>query len=138
MKQPIKIILLIGVLLLIMYLTLQTPKQTWALTYKAQNFILRLFPDGTAPKWISDGKQFRHFAHIPEYFLLGLVLCSVFSDHRNGLLLALALGLLIGLCDECLKIALPTREFSLSDFTFDAIGLALAAVIYELSTLWRK
>ena len=138
MKNYLKILLLLFALLLILFLTLQTPEQTWSLTRAVQSFLLRMFPDGRAPAWITDGQQLRHAAHIPEYFLLGLVLCSIFSDQNHGFLLALAFGILIGLCDECLKIALPTREFSLSDLAFDAIGLALAVALYKMRTGWIK
>ena len=129
-KHYIKIILLIVVLLLILYLTLQSPEQTWALTNAVQSFLLHLFPEGTAPNWITDGKLLRHAAHIPEYFLLGLALCAVFANKKHGLLLALLFGLLAGLADETLKIFLPTREFSLNDLIFDAIGIALANALW--------
>ena len=49
-------------LLLILFLTLQTPEQTWSLTRAVQSFLLRLFPDGRAPAWITDGQQLRHAA----------------------------------------------------------------------------
>ena len=131
MKHYIKIVLLIAVLLLILYLTLQSPEQTWALTHAVQSFLLRLFQDGTAPNWITDGKLLRHAAHIPEFFLLGLALCAVFTPHKHGLWLAIAIGLLISLCDETLKNFLPTREFSIRDLAFDAIGIVLAAALWE-------
>ncbi len=132
MRHLLRILPLLVIVLLILYLTLQTPEQTWALTHAIQNFLLRLFPDGTAPNWITDGKLLRHAAHIPEYFLLGLALCVVFADKKNSLLLTLTLGLLIGLCDESLKILLPTREFSLPDLTLDAIGIATAVAVFEI------
>ena len=131
MKHYIKIILLIIVLFLILFLTLQSPEQTWALTHTVQNFLLCLFPDGTVPNWITDGKLFRHAAHIPEYFLLGLALCAVFTPHKHGLWFTVAFGLLIGLCDETLKHFLPTRDFSARDLAFDAIGIVLAAALWE-------
>ena len=59
MKNYLKILLLLFALLLILFLTLQTPEQTWSLTRAVQSFLLRLFPDGAAPAWITDGKQLR-------------------------------------------------------------------------------
>lgn len=138
MKNCLKILLLLFALLLILCLTLQTPEQTWSLTRAVQSFLLRLFPNGTAPAWITDGKQLRHAAHIPEYFLLGLALCSVLKDRRHGLLLAIFFGILIGLADETLKFFLPTREFSLPDLIFDAIGISLAAVLFMILSRCQK
>ena len=138
MKNYLKILLLLFALLLILFLTLQTPEQTWSLTRAVQSFLLRLFPDGRAPAWITDGQQLRHAAHIPEYFLLGLALCSVLKDRKHGLLLAVFFGVLIGLADETLKIFLPTREFSLPDLAFDALGVSLAAVLFMILSLCQK
>ena len=138
MKHSLRILPLLVVILLILYLTLQSPGQTWALTHAVQNLLLRMFPEGTAPNWITDGNLLRHTAHIPEYFLLGLALCAAFADQKHGLLLALLLGILAGLTDETLKIFLPTREFSLPDFTFDAIGIAMSVALFEMRALWKR
>ncbi len=122
-----KKLLLAAVLLLMLYLTLQSPEKTLALSRWAQDIAVKLWPGETAPCWITDLNRFRSAAHLPEYLILGFVLCSTFD--KKTLWFPLLVGILIGLAEETLKIWLPTREFGLHDLIFDVIGVCLAIVV---------
>jgi len=68
----------------------------------------------------------RSGAHIVEYGILGITLCFCFGWKKT-----LWISPLYGLCDELLKIFLPTRHFSLVDIGMDIIGTLLAIYLYE-------
>ena len=118
-------VLLCTVIAAIIALTLQPPEQTVALSNWLRSKVVRL---GFNPS----SHQLRSDIHVPMYFVLGVVL-SLYGRARGWRLwMVLLVGCAIGALDECLKIALPTREFDWVDLCKDCVGIALASfLIFE-------
>ena len=138
----------------VLFLTLQPPESTQALSrsfiLEMRSFFkwLRNTELGRAcglgmPSWLRSPRQVRHWAHLPEYLLLGLCLWPALRRLLHGRMAAffalLSAGALIALLDEGLKHYLPTREFDAGDLLLDLLGIALAALIaLGLSILREK
>ncbi len=111
----------------IIYLTCQTPEQTWAITTWAQRS-LNVIGIQVA------SKPLRHYIHYVMYFVLGIAL-FIWKDDWWMVLVGFGIGLL----DESLKILLPTREFDWTDLLRDFAGIILAfLLVLCVSRLWRK
>lgn len=98
----------------IMFLTLQTPEQTHAVSSEAQVLLLQFID---AP-WIRNMVTLRRVLHAPLYFVLGVAA----AIWQNKWYKAAGICAFAALADETLKIFLPTREFGKEDLLFDAIG----------------
>lgn len=110
---------LLGISALIIFLlTIQSPEGTMNLSETVRGFLTRNGIECTA-------HQIRSFAHLPEFFLIGLFLALLFSSLNKKPWLAVIVGLLIGTADECLRIFLPTREFDPHDLIRDYIGVII-------------
>ncbi len=125
---------IIIILLLILFLTFQSP----ASTIQVSDGFMRLFkyflPE-VSGRWINDKHYFRSLMHIPLYFILGLAV----GFSIPHVIKAVSICSLIALTDEILKIFLPTREFQATDLGFDAIGfLTGIGIVFMFRLLKRK
>ncbi len=75
-------------------------------------------------------------AHALEYAILGLLLAravraaAMLEWPLTAALLALSLGMIVGVADELFQSAIPGRDSSAFDFMADAVGLALGQLVY--------
>lgn len=87
-------------------------------------------------------------AHIGEYGILGFLFMralrgsEVVSRSSVALVLAILLGLGVGLCDEIFQSFVPGRVSSAADFAADGAGLLLSGVAFfllesRLRSPWR-
>ena len=128
MKKWIATIVVLVVITGIIYLTLQSPEDTGALTKITQQYLSSV--------GINVGlKPLRHYIHYVLYFILGIATCNLCAVKNCKLRIGVLLGCGTGVLDECLKIWLPTREFDVFDLIRDFIGVVVAAL---LSVLIRK
>ncbi len=113
------------VILCVFLLTLQSPAGTGKLSE-------------TVKQWLEcigiscDSHTLRSNAHLAEYFVLGIALtlfCRELGWKNTQVIIA---GCGIGLLDECLKILLPTREFSWVDWLKDCTGVLVAVLIVSM------
>ncbi len=83
----------------------------------------------------------RKFAHLFEYFLLGVVLCNVYASfgvsRRTSTGYILFLGIFIGLLDESIQLFAPGRTALVTDIIIDFAGVSLAWLCYE-TWHWSK
>ncbi|HJS58515.1 MAG TPA: VanZ family protein [Vicinamibacteria bacterium] len=83
---------------------------------------------GRVPDWITHGAA---------YFLLGLLLCRALAGgfaarlQLHGALLAVAIAVVYGVCDEWHQSFVPSRESSAADVAKDAGGCALAVLLRQ-------
>ena len=107
----------------VLFLTLQGPEETTALSESVR-------------KWIGyqgSGAAFRSDVHLIEYFIVGLAVIGLARilgwKLWTGVLFACAFGLL----DEGIKILLPTREFGMVDLVKDFFGVFAALGVWKLT-----
>ena len=122
MKKIFASVLLILVLASVLFLALQGPAETNALSNRVWQFFKYLGYKGT-------NHQFRSDFHLIEYFVVGLA--SILFCQAMGwkIWIGAAMAMMIGLLEETLKIFLPTREFGAADLVKDCIGVLIATVI---------
>ena len=125
MKKVIAGLLLVVILAGVLFLALQGPKETTELSENVRKWFLKLGYRGTA-------SQFRSDFHLIEYFVVGLALMFFACAAHIRLWKALIAGCFIGLLEETLKIFLPTREFSATDWLKDCTGIAAAFLLVVL------
>ena len=83
-----------------------------------------------------DFKYSDKVAHTIEYGILGLLLARAVRATGKlewpltAALLALSMGMIVGVSDEMFQSLIPGRDSSAFDFFADASGLALAQLIY--------
>ena len=83
---------------------------------------------GRVPDWMTHGAA---------YFLLGLLLCRALAGgfaarlQWDGALLAVAIAVVYGVCDEWHQSFVPRRESSAADVMKDAGGCALAVLLRQ-------
>ncbi len=106
--------------LVIILLTLQSPKETLSLSREIQEFCKSIFPDASG-RWIIDMHWFRSLLHLPLYFALGCVVSFQVKKKWK----AVAFCGFVALSDEILKIFISTREFEVRDLAIDAIGFLI-------------
>ena len=122
MKKFFASALLILVLASVLFLALQGPAETNALSNRVRQFFKYLGYKGT-------NHQFRSDFHLIEYFVVGLA--SILFCQAKGwkIWIGAATAVMVGLLEETLKIFLPTREFGAIDLVKDCIGVLIATVI---------
>lgn len=85
--------------------------------------------------------QFRFndkFYHLMEYFGLGVLLARAFRAGRRAvppmrtLMLAVTLGVLVGVCDEIFQSFIPGRSSDIFDVLADTTGVLLSQVMFLL------
>ena len=133
LKIPAMILLLI-VAGAVLYLTFQGPQETTSLSEAFREKAMLLGYKG-------DVLQFRSDIHLLEYFIVGIAV-AIFGIVMNyPIWIPGVMGCGFGLIDECIKILLPTREFSAVDLIKDCIGVWVAvAVVYGVrwgSKRWK-
>lgn len=131
LKIPAMILLLI-VAGAVLYLTFQGPQETTSLSEAFREKAMLLGYKG-------DALQFRSDIHLVEYFIVGIAV-AIFGIVMNyPIWIPGVIGCGFGLIDECIKILLPTREFSAVDFIKDCVGVCVAvAVVYGVRWRMRK
>lgn len=117
--------LLILILVLNLFLTLQSPQGTVRLSEG-----LRLWLEQFG--FYSDFHSFRSNAHLLMFFLFGLILSLYGRECGWSWWVILFVGTGIGLIDEGIKVLLPTREFDLIDLIKDWAGVAIALLLIKL------
>ena len=124
-KKTVYGALLIAILALNLFLTLQSPQGTVRLSEG-----LRLWLEQFG--YFTDFHSFRSNAHLVMFFVFG-VIWSLFGRKCGWrwwvILLA---GCCVGLIDESIKVVLPTREFDVVDLIKNWIGVAVAVGLVEL------
>ena len=131
LKIPAMILLLI-VAGAVLYLTFQGPQETTSLSEAFREKAMLLGYKG-------DALQFRSDIHLLEYFIVGIAV-AIFGIVMNyPIWIPGVMGCGFGLMDECIKILLPTREFSAVDLVKDFVGVWVAvAVVYGVRKIIAK
>lgn len=126
------IILLLAVAGAVLYLTFQTPQETTALSEAFRKQAVLLGYKG-------DSIRFRSDIHLIEYFIAGAAVAVFGIVMRYPVWIPGVLGCGFGLIDECIKILLPTREFSAVDLIKDCIGVWIAVgVVYGIGWMIKE
>ena len=123
-KRHIYGALFITILLTNLFLTLQKPEHTVALSES-----IRLFLEQFGIH--SDFHSFRSNAHLLVYFVLGIPLALYGRESGWKWWVMILIGCTIGVIDEGIKALLPTREFDVTDLMRDFIGVAVASCCVE-------
>lgn len=118
-------IIVVAMIAGILYLTLQSPQQTTALSEKARIWLKNL-------GWEMASKELRSNVHIPVFFLLGLAVFLFGFVMDWKWYVALLLALCVALLDEGIKVFLPTREFDFIDLLKNFIGIAISGFLFLL------
>ena len=118
-------ILLIAVVAAVVFLTFQGPGETMSLSESVRGWALLLGYKG-------DLHQFRSEFHYVEYFAVGFAAAMFFKSMNWKKWTAGALGCVIGILDETVKIFLPTREFDILDLLRDFVGVWMAVMVVWL------
>lgn len=131
MKNNLKIpamILLLIVAGAVLYLTFQSPQETTSLSEAFREKAMLLGYKG-------DALQFRSDIHLVEYFIVGIAMAIFGIVMKYPIWIPGVMGCGFGLMDECIKILLPTREFSAVDLIKDCVGV-WAAVAVVVGVRW--
>ncbi len=115
----------------ILLLTFQPPAGTVKLSET-----VRLWLEGIGIR--SNRHSLRSNAHLIEYFCLGIILNLFCLELGWSFDKTLLFGCAFGMLDECLKIMIPTREFSLADWIKDCLGVIAAVMVVSLITMKKK
>ena len=129
--QVIAGVLVLLVLSTVLFLTLQGPEDTVALSEKVRSFAVIFGYTGNP-------NQFRSDIHLVEYFGVGLSMVLFFHAMRWKKWIGAIIAVMFGLLDEVIKIFLPTREFGTVDLVKDVIGVGvafgIALLVYVIKT----
>ena len=131
MKKIIASILLILVLAIVLFLALQGPEETFALSERVRILASKMGYRGSP-------LQFRSDVHYVEYFVVGLVVILFFKALGWKTWLGALMACVIGLAEETLKIFLPTREFGYVDLIKDFVGIGAAMLIVVIMSKIRR
>ncbi len=131
MKKTAASILLVLILVSVLFLALQGPAETNALSNRVRRYFAQLGYQG-------NNQQFRSDFHLIEYFVVGIASILFCRAMGRKIWIGLIAACLFGILEETLKIFLPTREFGAVDLVKDCIGAFLAAVIvFSITSLKR-
>ena len=117
--------LLIAILALNLFLTLQSPDGTVRLSEG-----LRLWLERFGITTTFHG--IRSNAHLVMFFVFGVILSLFGRECGWRWWVIILIGCGVGLIDEGIKVLLPTREFDATDLMRDFIGMVLAVGIVGL------
>jgi hypothetical protein len=81
--------------------------------------------------WLADPQFPAKRIHVPQYFLIGLMMRAALAPAEGGwqrTLGAILLGTLYGIHDEFLQGLLPERSYGLADMATNALGAASGAL----------
>ena len=121
-KQIILVILLLLTAAIIVFLTTQSSEDTSKLTETVKN---RLSAIGLDISF----HRLRSFAHLPEFFAVGVLLALLFHSIKKTPVYAVITGFVLSTADECARIFIPRREFDLSDLMIDYAGIILGVLL---------
>lgn len=126
----------------IIFFNFQSPVSTIRQTQVVQkhlvNITLAVNKDAVNSTWILNKQIIRKGAHFIEYFCLGscvsiAAMATIRLKHKIGC--SILLCCIISICDQILKIFLPTREFDCVDLIIDFggyfVGVLVATLLYE-------
>ena len=137
MKKRVFLCSILGLsVLLILFLTCQSVKGTANLTNSALQFVISfaekfgMSREEIVTKWWANAGFIRKLAHIPEYFILGVISCFVlrFLKIKNYVVKSFVFCLGISIADQVIKGILPSREFDITDLPMDFFGYALGII----------
>lgn len=132
MKTKIAAGFLLGlVILTVIFLALQGPKETGELSESFRQVFIKLGYQGSP-------LQFRSDVHLIEYFIVGIAIVLFFKAMGWKPWIGLIAACAFGLFEETMKIILPTRHFSSVDFLKDIIGAIIAYLIFFILSRFRK
>lgn len=131
------------VVLIIFLLTLQGPDGTIAISVDAQGLLTRIIRFLTGNEsWQISVHDVRRLAHVPEYGLLGLVVCiglnRITGRIWRSAMLTPAFCFVISFTDQIIKWMLPTRHFDASDLVLDVVGYGVATLVVTIVALIVK
>lgn len=115
-------IILITILLLNLFLTLQSSEGTVSLSEGLRTWLEQFGIH-------SDSHSIRSNAHLVVYFVLAVALILYGREVGWKWWVIILIGWGIGVVDEGIKVLLPTREFDASDLMRDFIGVMMAVGI---------
>ena len=124
-KKIIYGLILIALLIINLFLTLQSPEGTVRLSEG-----VRLWLENFGMH--SDFHSLRSNTHLVIYFVLGVVLTLYGRENGWKWWVIVLIGCGIGVVDEGIKVLLPTREFDVFDLIRDFVGVAVAVGIVAL------
>lgn len=124
-KKTIYGALLIAILALNLFLTLQSPEGTVGLSEELRHWLERF-------GFVTDFHSFRSNAHLVMFFVVGILLNLFGRECGWQWWVILAVGAVVGLIDEGIKVLLPTREFDVFDLVKDWVGVAAAMLVIRL------
>ena len=130
-KKLITGILLILVLLMVLFLALQGPKETTDLSNSVRQWFMKLGYKGTSV-------QFRSDVHPIEYFIVGFAVILFCKTMGWKPWIGLIAACLFGLLEETVKIFLPTREFGPADVLKDFIGAGIAFGVIMICVMLKN
>lgn len=122
-KKVIAGILIFLVLGCVVFLTLQGPEETIALSERVRQWIGYQGPSAA----------FRSDVHLVEYFIVGLVIIGSARMLGWKRWVAVLFACAFGLLDEGIKVLLPTREFGMVDLVKDFFGVFAALGVWSLA-----
>lgn len=124
-KKTIYGALLIAILALNLFLTLQSPEGTVGLSEGLRHWLERF-------GFFTDFHTFRSNAHLVMFFVFGVILSLFGRTCGWSWWVILAAGCCVGLIDESIKVLLPTREFDFVDLVKDWVGVVVAVGMIAL------
>ena len=130
-KQRIYGALFILIVLTNLFLTLQKPEDTVALSESVRLFLEQFGIH-------SDFHSFRSNAHLLVYFVLGVPLTLYGRERGWKWWVIILIGCAIGLLDEGIKEFLLTREFDVTDLIRDCVGVAVAVLVVLVICKFRR
>ena len=134
MKRYLRWIPLILSLLLIFGLTFQNGAASKQLTENTQSAISSVVNSQVETNWWNNYILMRKFAHIPEYFLLGMSSVIALGKWWKAGMLCVAVSLM----DQIVKWISPGREFDWRDMPFDLIGYVIGILVMAIVLRIRK
>lgn len=139
-KRILSISLFGAALALIAFLSLQPFAQTDSATRRIIDIILSI-NNAINRREVAWGGMYvvvRKLAHVVEYFILGLAAAYLFTGSRHRILYPSVLSAAVSVADQCTKIAIPRREFDLTDMPFDFLGYMLGILLVAVFENERK
>jgi len=142
-KKIISIIPAVLVILLIAAFTLQPGEASSALTMRFVRVVAGINNrmNNTQADWSISFSLVRKFAHSFEYLAMGgaAVCCCLVWVRRHPYLVAVVFCVVVSICDQLSKIAVPGREFDITDIPFDVMGYLIGIMAFYIIRLeWKR
>lgn len=131
MRKKTAAIFMILALLMVLFFTFQEPERSRDLSEAVRMWLGKI---GITVEY----KSLRSNIHILEYFLVGLAVCGFCRSRGWKVWNGAAMGCVIGVIDEGIKVLLPGREFSTGDLIKDFIGVGIAMLICLVQKVRRS